>query len=77
MNLRPNLGIFDCRSLLEDLMSADAAGQYFAHQQLVFFSTHWMMLMYIDSASPQISEVHYKPEGRQSSWNARPDQGHI
>ena len=45
MNLGPNRGVFDCRSLLGDLMGGDAAGQYFAHQQLVFFSIHWMMWM--------------------------------
>ena len=45
MNLGPNRGAFDCRSLLGDLMVGDVAGQNFAHQQLVFFSIHWMMWM--------------------------------
>ena len=31
------------RSLLGGIMGSDAAGQYFAHRQLVFFSTHWKM----------------------------------
>ena len=43
MELGPNRGVFDYRSLLGGVMGSDAAGQYFAHRQLVFFSTHWMM----------------------------------
>ena len=45
MNLGPNRGVFDCRSLLGVLMDGDAADQYFAHRQLVFFSIHWMIWM--------------------------------
>ena len=45
MNLEPNHGVFDCRSLLKGLMGGDAAGQYFAHRQFVFFPIHWMMGM--------------------------------
>ena len=44
MNLGPNRGVFDCRSLFGVLMDGDAVGQYFAHMQLVF-SIHWMMWM--------------------------------
>ena len=45
INLGSNRGVFDYRSLLGGLMGGDAAGQYLAPRQLVFFSTHWMMRM--------------------------------
>ena len=45
MNLGPNWRVLDCQSLLGGLMGGDAAGQYFAHRQLLFFSIHWMMWM--------------------------------
>ena len=61
MNLGPNRRVFDCRSLPGDLMGGDAAGQYFAHQQLIFFDS--LDDVAVDTAtSPQVYELHSEPE---------------
>ena len=74
MNLGPNRGIFDCRSLLGGLMGVDAAGKYFAHRQLVFFSIHWMMWISTQRCLRKALRSTLNPKTGNPRGHARPDE---
>ena len=74
MNLGPNWGFLDCQSLLGGLMGGDAAGQYFAHRQLLFFLIHWMMWMSTQRRLRKSLRPTLNPKAVNLRGHARPDE---
>ena len=74
MNLGPNWGFLDCQSLLGGLMGGDAAGQYFAHRQLLFFLIHWMMWMSTQRRLRKSLRSTLNPKTVNLRGHARPDE---